>query len=442
MSDQSSRATRLRTLLLASVAAATAICIPALASGAQITTLSPKLAPSLSGVHPDIDLNDSGRALAGWRTSGTSPVLRVAVRSSTGVWGAPLILGRNAYAPRVAVRPRGDLAVVWSSAQGLRLSSRPAGTTRWQQRLLSSSPNDYALMLVVDGNGRATAIVGRDVGTQYAPQITARVFQGGVRSTGAIWRHTATALSMKLSSDVMFGLDVSPSGTAALIWRNRTGAIRLSRTRGSAPWEQPITVATSPNAVADVTFNRAGDAAAVWAVRTGDTWTQTAAMIRRASASTWPTTRITMPDGAYPMAALSEARRLILVGGAKDPVLGQVVRVASQAADGTWGLTSTRLGGCVCEPTLWRATFDSAGNAFVSGVLETSAANTLATKGFVSAIPKGTNTAVAPVVYPVLGSAVFPSQIEAAGTGKAVVIWGRVNYASAPVRAWSFRLNP
>lgn len=442
MSNPSSGAIRVRALLLASVASAAAAGLPAIANGAQITTLAPKLAPSTQGIFPDIDLNDSGRALAGWRTSGTSPVLRVAVRSSTGVWGAPIIVGRNAYAPRVAVGARGDLAVVWSSAQGLRLSSRPAGTTRWQQRLLSTSASDYAMMVVVDGNGRATAIVARDVGTQYAPQITARVFQGSVRSTTAIWRRTATALAMKLSSEVVYGLDVSPSGVAALIWRNGAGAIRLSRTRGSAPWEQPITVATSPNAVADVTFNRAGDAAAVWSVRTGDTWTKTAAMVRRASASAWPTTPMAMPDGAYPMAALSEARRLILVGGAKDPVLGQVVRVASQATDGTWGLTSTRLGGCACEPTLWRATFDLAGNAFVAGVLETSATNTLATKGFVSAIPKGTNAAIAPVVYPVLGSAVFPSQIEAAGTGKAVVIWGRVNGAPAPVRAWSLKLNP
>jgi hypothetical protein len=429
-------------LLFASVASITAAGLPALASGAQITTLAAKLAPSTQGIHPDIDLNDSGRALAGWRTGGTSPVLRVAVRSSTGVWGAPITLGKNAYAPRVAVGPRGDLAVIWSSAQGLRLSSRPAGTTRWQHRALSSSPKDYALTVVVDANGRATAIVARDVGTQYAPQITARVFQGGVRSTTAIWRHTATPLAMKLSSEVVYGLDVSPSGVAGLIWRNSAGATRLSRTRGSAPWEQPITVATSPTAVADVTFNRAGDAAAVWAVRTGDTWTGTTAMIRRASASAWPATRIAMPDGAYPMAALSEARRLLLVGGAKDPVLGQVVRVASQSTDGTWGLTSTRLGGCACEPTLWRATFDSAGNAFVAGVIETSATNTLATKGFVSAIPKGTATAIAPVVYPVLGSAVFPSQIEAEGTGKAVVIWGRINFALAPVRAWSLKLTP
>jgi len=442
VSDRPSPAPGRRPVLTVAIASAVIACVPAIAGGAQIATLSPKFAPSTQGVYSTVAMNDSGRALAAWRTKTASPVLRVAVRSSTGAWGAPIILGSNAYTPRVAVGPRGDLAVVWSSTQGLRLSSRPAGTTRWQQRLLTSSPWDYALSVAVDSNGRATALVARDLGTQYAPKMVARVFQGGVRSPSAIWRHTPTPLSMGLSSDLAIGLDVSPSGVAALIWRNGAGAVRLSRTRGPAPWETPITVATSVDAMADVALNRVGDAAAVWSIRSGDTWVQTAAMVRRASSSTWPTARIAMPDGVNPMAALSEGRRLILVGGANDPVLGQVIRIASQSSTGTWVATSTPLGGCACEPTLWRATFDAAGNAFVGGLLETSTTNTLATKGFVSAVPKGTGTAVAPLIYPVLGSVVTPSQLAATGTGKAVVTWGRLNGTLAPIRIWSLKLNP
>ena len=291
------RTRRLGFLATASVAAALLIAAPAEAakpssggSWGTGTAVSPveQPDPTRGSQLNDVAVNASGLALAAWDrfsyNNGGGATIGAAVETA-GRWSAPVTFGTTGYSmsPRVAVSPKGDLAVSWtyqdsatqpSPYEKKQVAVRRAGSTTWETTTLASQPvgGTQGLAIIVpvafDAAGNLTAAWSIWNGKTHDVQV-ATLPKGGAWST-------ATTLEPSFDG-ISPALVVNSAGAAAVAYATSpytsTGSTAIRYAYRSTPlsgWATPVTVsetvpwsvgyASSPSVGLDV----AGIATVAW----------------------------------------------------------------------------------------------------------------------------------------------------------------------------------
>ena len=272
------------------LAALTLALLLTAAAGASPTWLPPtRLSPSDRALGPELAVNAAGAAVVVWDHEAgadcpTQPaslscihIVEAVTRSlSTASWQSPIEVARPGIgaAPRVAIDPGGDAAIVWIHDIGqdrvLQATIRPAGSPAWPNANdLSGSPlqiKNHAVGL--DAAGNAVAVwAQRDNLSFYVV--------GDLRpAAGGVWL-APVALS-SVSSDASGGpaLAIVRSGEVLVAWIDG-GALRAARgNAATGVWDTAVSPASggvSADTDVEVALNPAGDAVIAWSWRRNST---------------------------------------------------------------------------------------------------------------------------------------------------------------------------
>jgi hypothetical protein len=265
--------------------AATALVIAGTAGAAPAWQGSVRLSPSDRALGPELAVNGPGDAVAVWdheqgADCPTQPaslscihIVEAATRSrGTTAWQSPIEVSRPGIgaAPKVALDPAGDAAIVWIHDIGqdrvLQATIRPAGAPTWPNANdLSGTPlqiknHDVGL----DGSGNAVAVWAQlDVDRFYVV--------GDLRpAAGGVWL-APVALSSP-SSDATNGpsLALAPNGEVLVAWIDG-GAVRVARGQTAAGiWDAAVSPAgggVGGDTDVSIALNAAGDAILSWSWR-------------------------------------------------------------------------------------------------------------------------------------------------------------------------------
>jgi hypothetical protein len=267
-------------------AAAFALLVTAGAAGASPTWRPPtRLSPSDRALGPELAVNAAGAAVVVWDHEAgadcpTQPaslscihIVEAVTRSqSAASWQSPIEVARPGIgaAPRVAIDPAGDAAIVWIHDIGqdrvLQATIRPAGSATWPNANdLSGTPlqiKNHAVGL--DAGGNAVAVwAQRDNLSFYVV--------GDLRpAAGGVWL-APVALS-SVSSDASAGpaLAIVPSGEVLVAWIDG-GGLRVARGHVEmGVWDTALSPASGgvgADTDVDVALNPAGDAVIAWSWR-------------------------------------------------------------------------------------------------------------------------------------------------------------------------------
>jgi len=206
-------------------------------------------------------------------------------------------------APRVAVNPGGDAAVIWirgGAQPGVFVSIRPSGTVDWPapQRVSATCPTATPrrcsfldARVAIDGDGDVAAAWVVDVGAISGPgaSVEAAVNVAG----GGGWSRSqalSTVLGRRLAVDV--GLDVR--GTATVVWSDGDDVIRAASRPSAGAWSSAVRLSGAEEGGApELAVGAGGDALAVWE---GDDCRPWAA--RRPAGGDWQPARPLEPQGS------------------------------------------------------------------------------------------------------------------------------------------------
>ena len=127
-------------------------------------------APGAFGIHPDVAIDDAGRATAVWRRFDTVYVTQTATREPGGSWGSTSTLstaGVPTYEATVATNGEGAMVVAWAERSGgagtpvvLRAATRSAGmpwSTPVEVDQLGTG-GSHEIEVVIDPDGTPTAV--------------------------------------------------------------------------------------------------------------------------------------------------------------------------------------------------------------------------------------------------------------------------------------------
>jgi len=265
-------------------AAAITLVLVGAAAAAPTWRAPVRLSPSDRALGPELDVNSAGDAVAVWdhEEGADCPnqpaslscihIVEAASRTSGNAWQTPVEVARPGIgaAPRVALDPAGDAAIIWIHDIGqdrvLQATIRPHGAATWPNANdLSGRPfeiknHDVAL----DGSGNAVAVwAQRDASTFYVV--------GDLRpAAGGVWL-APVALS-GISSDATAGpaLAAVSSGDVLVAWIDG-GALRIAGGQAaSGVWAAPVSPAgggLGTDSDVDIALSPSGDAAVAWSWR-------------------------------------------------------------------------------------------------------------------------------------------------------------------------------
>jgi hypothetical protein len=255
-------------------------------AGASPTWRAPtQLSPAERALGPELALNSAGAAVVVWdheqgADCPTQPaslscihIVEAAPRSSRGAaWQSPIEVARPGIgaAPRVALDPIGNAAIVWIHDIGqprvLQATIRPAGAATWPNANdLSGEPlaiRNHAIAL--DDGGNAVAVwAQRDATTSYVV--------GDLRpAAGGVWRAPVALSSLSADASAGPALAVVPSGEALVAWID-SGAVRLARgNAATGVWDSAVSPAfggVNADTDIDVGLNPSGAAVVAWSWR-------------------------------------------------------------------------------------------------------------------------------------------------------------------------------
>lgn len=227
---------------------------------------------------PSVVAGPDGAATVAWsHYDGSDLVVRSAVRTSGGSWGAPIVVSpEDAEEPRMAVGPEGTVAIVWSRSVAPD-GSRIEGITRaqggaWKSPVVISdhtADSEVGSAEVAVGRGGAVTVVWSrfDLTSQV-------VIQRRVRSAGGSWgaiRNVSGSGGSVEDPAVAMGTD----GTTAVVWLRRDitdkvppvdRQVEASTKMPGASWSAP-TVIGSPAAYGEdpaVAVGPDSTAVAIW----------------------------------------------------------------------------------------------------------------------------------------------------------------------------------
>lgn len=330
----------------------------------------------------DVAVHGEGAAVGAWiRATGGPEVLEVATRPAGGAWSGPLALSspdEDATAPRVAVDPAGNAAVVWTGFRGggvqvVRVATRPAGGAWSAPRALSDVEGSArAPDVAVDGDGDLVAIWCEQTGPNRDVVRTASRPLGGEWSSpvdlsdaelGAAWPQVA----------------VDPQGNATALWvlwnvPGRSEGIVQSRGRlANGAWDpEPVDVSGAAG-LSDrprLAIDAQGGAVAVWQQRDRPEYNgyEQSVETARRSGGAWgaPETLSAAADFASaPTVAVDPAGNATALWLTSTPGNLVAVQTRGRAAAGSWGSPvnlSSRTAGLQPSESDLQLAADSLGN--------------------------------------------------------------------------------
>ena len=196
-------------------------------------------------------------------------LLLASTASAAPTWLAPQDIsgpGGNADVPQIAVDAAGDAFAVWQRWNGPNLiietAARPAGTV-WQpvQFLSAQGADAHDPQIAVDPAGDAVAVWYRSNGLYY-------VIQAAVRRAGSVWT-APQDLSAGGANAYFPQVAIDQAGNALAVWYGFTGAgwiVQAAEHPVSGAWSAPQDL-SAPGRDAEfpqVAFDRFGNALAVW----------------------------------------------------------------------------------------------------------------------------------------------------------------------------------
>jgi hypothetical protein len=190
---------------------------------------------------PDIAVDAVGEVLVAWTQSdvtGRAPpvgrnVVRVAIRSANGRWGAPQTVGATEHfiegEPRLATDARGDAVLGWLGASGtgaaahdlLRAAFRPAGRAFGEAHSLGEAGLD--LRLALDGRGVAYAAWTH----LSAPSYLESSIRLATRRRRSSWSPATTVTAGKAGGPQ---LALAPDRHLLIAWRDAQQGLGATRT--------------------------------------------------------------------------------------------------------------------------------------------------------------------------------------------------------------------
>lgn len=271
------------TVIVRTAATAVLMLLVVGAAGANPTWRAPtQVSTAERALGPELALNAAGTAVVVWdheqgADCPTQPaalscihIVEAGQRSSRGAgWQSPIEVARPGIgaAPRVALDPAGDAAIVWIHDIGqprvLQATIRPAGAATWPNANdLSGMPlaiRNHAIAL--DGGGDAVAAwAQRDSATFYVV--------GDLRpAADGVWRAPVALSSLSADASAGPALAVVPNGEALVAWID-SGAVRLARgNAATGVWDPAVSPAfggVNSDTDIDVALNASGAAIVAW----------------------------------------------------------------------------------------------------------------------------------------------------------------------------------
>lgn len=183
---------------------------------------------------------DGGRGVAVWSAAGPdSGRLTVAVRTPDGRWGPSEVLDAGlpsgGFRPQAAINARGDMAVAWTTRDGVRVALRPAGGATWSDSLPLPAALDGPLAgyaLAVDGHGQVTVLLAGPIAPDGVSLRSLAAAAGG----GWDERVLATGVSV---TDAEVVVSATRDATLAARWAGADGRRRMATRLPSGRWTAP-----------------------------------------------------------------------------------------------------------------------------------------------------------------------------------------------------------
>jgi len=234
---------------------------------------------------PQIALDAHGNAIAVWqRSNGANSIVQAAFRPAGGSFGAAQNLsaaGQHASDPQVAFDGEGAAVAVWQRSNGthsiVQSSFRPAGGSFGAvQDLSAAGQNAYEPQVAVDSHGNAVAVWERYNGAHYIVQASFRPAGG---SFGAVQDLSAVGQSAQHPQVALDG-----QANAVAVWERYNGFNHIvqaaTRPGTSGVWQSPKDLSAAGQDAFDpqVSFDRQGNALAVWRRNDGVSYIVQAAM--------------------------------------------------------------------------------------------------------------------------------------------------------------------
>lgn len=227
-------------------------------------------APGEDAGEPQVAIDPAGNAVAAWsRSNGANTIIQAASKPVGGAWGAPDDLslpGQDADEPDVALDQAGNAVAVWQRSNGansiVQTVSKPVGGTWGAMIPLSAAGEDaFGAEVAVNAAGDAVAAWQRFEGADTIAQAV-------TKPAGAEWG-SLTSLSVVGADAFVSGAAVDPAGNVVVLWWRSNGShqvIQAASKPVGAAWLAPTTLSLPGQTAhaADVAFDQAGNAIAVW----------------------------------------------------------------------------------------------------------------------------------------------------------------------------------
>jgi len=252
------------------------IVVAALPAGGEWSEPEEVSAGTEEGRFSQVGIDAEGNAIAVWQQIDPGEnVIRAATRPAEGEWSEPETLsadGDNATAPRIAVDAGGDAVAVWSVVDGLDVSvhakARPADGD-WSDQEDVSAEDEVAgeAEVAIDANGA--------VATWTAPVGDDEIIRGAVRPAGVEEWSAPENVSSPVDDFRSTDLETNGAAGAISIWTRFDGtgnSVQASVRPPGGAWSDPEDLSTEGReaGLADLAFDLAGDAIALWGTEEGD----------------------------------------------------------------------------------------------------------------------------------------------------------------------------
>jgi hypothetical protein len=324
-------------LLLAVLGAAPAAAAPAWLGPVGLSTTT------RDAYAPQVAVDPRGNAVAVWRrSSATGDRVQSSTRAAGGDWQAPVDLsapGAIGFDPQVAVDPHGDAVAVWQrydDADNLIVqgTARPAGGA-WQPPvdLSAAGQNAVGVQVALDALGNAVAVWQRFDGADD-------VAQSATRPAGGSWQAPAD-LSAAGQPAAAAQVAFDARGNAVAVWQRFDGANDVvqsaTRTAGGA-WATPVDLSAPGHSAlrAQLAVDPQGDAVAIWQRHDGTHYVVQAAA--RPAGGVWqpPDDLSAAQNAADPQVAVDPRGNAVAVWNRDSTGGRHVVQGATRAADSDW----------------------------------------------------------------------------------------------------------
>lgn len=324
---------------------------------------------------PSVAVDPRGDAVVVWtsRPSFYAGLVEAAVKPAGGSWGQPVAVSRGGEFPaggvQVAIDRRGNALVVWWSAPlGIRAAFRRVGGP-WDKPTTVSPGGPYGLPtgLAFDTRGNAIAVWARAYRTSIR---TARgAIQAAFRPVGHGWRKPVDVGPANLiSGDPDVAFDRRGNATVVWVYPGSVSILRSAFRSASGIWGKPMSVARRRGVgvayYPRVALDPQGNALAVWSYPNSSGSSSVIQAAFRPPASAWrtPVKLATIPNLTEPELVIDPAGNALVMWVEN----GGIVRAANRPARGVWHkpLTVAVGPGCAsCKVWPADAAFDSHGNA-------------------------------------------------------------------------------